>query len=263
MLTTQYRMHRLISDWSSQELYGGRLRPHESVAEHTLGDLIAERKEQGGEGGGENGENGNDGDYGDDDDVLAPLLLLDTSGCGCDEVKGGSGGSSSSSSSRSRDLASSSDSTSNPREAAGAMAHVQRLLRAGAKGIDVGVVAPYSAQVALLRELRAELAQKAKPADPDSAEISSVEISTVDGFQGREKEAIVVSATRSNEAGDVGFLADARRMNVAVTRARRHVCLVCDADCVGKKDAFLKRLVEYFSDNGVHESAQSLLDECE
>ena len=259
MLTTQYRMHRLISDWSSQELYGGRLRPHESVAEHTLGDLIAERKEEEGRGGGGGGEGA--GENGDDEDVLAPLLLLDTSGCGCDEVKGGSttsGGSSSS-----RDLASSSDSTSNPREAVVAMAHVQRLLRAGAKGGDVGVIAPYSAQVALLRELRAELAQRAKPADPDSAEISSVEISTVDGFQGREKEAVVVSATRSNETGDVGFLADARRMNVAVTRARRHVCLVCDADCIGKKDAFLKRLVEYFSENGVHESAQSLLDECE
>ena len=245
MLVTQYRMHRLISDWSSNELYGGKLRPHESVAEHTLGDLIAE------------GEGGDENDDDDDDDVLAPLLLLDTSGCGCDEVKGSSGGSS-------RDPASSSDSTSNPREAAVAMAHVQRLLAAGAKGSDIGVVAPYSAQVALLRELRAELSQRAKPADPDSAEIASVEISTVDGFQGREKEAIVVSATRSNEAGEVGFLADARRMNVAVTRARRHVCLVCDADCVGKKDAFLKRLVEYFSENGVHESAQSLLDElCE
>ena len=261
MLTTQYRMHRLISDWSSQEMYGGRLRPHESVAEHALGDLIAERKGGGGggEGAGENGKNGENDGGGDDDDVLAPLLLLDTSGCGCDEVKG----SSSSSSAGSRDLASSSDSTSNPREAAVAMAHVQRLLKAGARGSDIGVVAPYAAQVALLRELRADLAQKAKPADPDSAEISSVEISTVDGFQGREKEAIVVSATRSNEKGDVGFLADARRMNVAVTRARRHVCLVCDADCVGKKDAFLRRLVEYFSENGVHESAQSLLDECE
>lgn len=253
MLTTQYRMHRLISDWSSQELYGGSLRPDESVAEHTLTDLIAERRSGGGERGGGEGENDGENEDADDDDVLAPLLLLDTSGCGCDEVKGGGG--------ISQDIFSS-DSTSNPREAAVAMAHVQRLLKAGVKGGDCGVIAPYAAQVSLLRELRADLALKSKPADPDSAEISAVEISTVDGFQGREKEAIVVSATRSNESGEVGFLADARRMNVAVTRARRHVCLVCDADCVGK-DAFLRRLVEYFSDNGVHESAQSLLDECE
>jgi len=254
MLTTQYRMHRLISDWSSRELYGGRLQPHESVAEHTLGDLIAERRGEQNENA-ENDENDDDDDDDDYDDVLSPLLLLDTSGCGCDEIKG-TGSSDSFSSS-------SSDSTSNPREAAVAMAHVRRLLRAGARGADVGVVAPYSAQVALLRELRAELASEEKPADPDSAEITHVEISTVDGFQGREKEAVVVSATRSNAGGEVGFLADARRMNVAVTRARRHACLVCDADCVGKKDAFLKRLVEYFSENGVHESAQSLLDECE
>ena len=72
----------------------------------------------------------------------------------------------------------------------------------------------------------------------------------MDGFQGREMEAVVLSLVRSNAHGNVGFLAEARRLNVAVTRAKRHVALICDAECVGRKNAFLRRLVEYFAKNG-------------
>lgn len=72
----------------------------------------------------------------------------------------------------------------------------------------------------------------------------------MDGFQGREMEAVVLSLVRSNAHGNVGFLAEARRLNVAVTRAKRHVALICDAECVGRKNAFLRRLVEYFGEHG-------------
>ena len=80
-----------------------------------------------------------------------------------------------------------------------------------------------------------------------------VEVATVDGFQGREKEAIVISAVRSSEGGGggVGFLAEPRRMNVAVTRARRHCALIGDSETCGK-DAFLKRLFDYFEQEGVY-----------
>lgn len=80
-----------------------------------------------------------------------------------------------------------------------------------------------------------------------------------DGFQGREKEAIVISMVRSNAQGQVGFLADSRRMNVAITRARRHCALVCDSETVSH-DAFLKRLVAWFEERGEYASAQELVD---
>lgn len=62
---------------------------------------------------------------------------------------------------------------------------------------------------------------------------------------------------RSNSPGEVGFLADARRMNVAVTRARRHMALVCDSETVSK-DAFLGRLVSYVEQHGHYECAAEL-----
>lgn len=79
---------------------------------------------------------------------------------------------------------------------------------------DVGIVTPYKGQVELLRKMIEESA------------IAGLEINSVDGFQGREKELIIFSAVRSNEFRKVGFLADWRRLNVALTRARRGL-IVC------------------------------------
>ena len=162
------------------------------------------------------------------------LILVDTAGCDMEEHCEEEG-----------------DSTDNPGEAAAVMALVRRLIKSGAaQPEDIGVITPYSAQVGVLRDLRA--------ADDNLAKL---EISTVDGFQGREKEAIIISAVRSNEQGEVGFLSDARRMNVAVTRARRHCCLVCDTETVGRRDAFMQRLVEHFEQHGEYISAAELEDE--
>ena len=76
--------------------------------------------------------------------------------------------------------------------------------------------------------------------------------------QGREKEAIIISMVRCNDAREVGFLSDRRRMNVAVTRARRHCAIVCDSETVSG-DAFLARLVKYFEAHGEYASAAELL----
>ena len=79
---------------------------------------------------------------------------------------------------------------------------------------SIAVIAPYGAQVRLLRE---------------KLPVPGLEIGSVDGFQGREKEAVLLSLVRSNAEGDVGFLADVRRMNVAMTRARRKLLIVGDS----------------------------------
>jgi superfamily I DNA and/or RNA helicase len=94
---------------------------------------------------------------------------------------------------------------------------VRRLLSRGVAARDVAVITPYLAQVRLLRDaLRGEVD-------------AGLEVDTVDGFQGREKEAVVVDLVRSNDDGEIGFLADTRRMNVALTRARRFLLVVGDS----------------------------------
>lgn len=108
----------------------------------------------------------------------------------------------------------------------------QELFEAGIK--DVAVITPYNAQVELIRGI-----------------VPRAEVSSVDGFQGREKDAVVISMVRSNSNQDVGFLQDFRRLNVAITRAKMLVCLIMDCDTVGSKKspAFLQHLCEYFSTN--------------
>jgi superfamily I DNA and/or RNA helicase len=113
-------------------------------------------------------------------------------------------------------------SLSNPGQAARVAAEVRRLLGRGLAAAQISVIATYRAQVGLLSELLAEEVR------------AGLEIATVDGFQGRENEAVVVDLVRSNERGDIGFLADTRRMNVALTRARRLLLVVGDSATIGE-----------------------------
>ncbi|CEG64601.1 hypothetical protein RMATCC62417_01544 [Rhizopus microsporus] len=124
--------------------------------------------------------------------------------------------------------------------------HVKALLEEGLQEDQIGIITPYAFQVSKLRrEIREHW--------------PGIEIGTVDGFQGREKEAVILSLVRSNEMGEVGFLAEKRRLNVAMTRAKRHLCVICDSDTLlgnkgggstlNRNDAgSLKRWIEWLSD---------------
>ena len=142
-----------------------------------------------------------------------PLRFFDTAGSSCDERAETDGSS--------RD---------NPGEAEIVAKQVAELLAAGLPASDIAVITPYSAQARLLRELIA---------DP------ALEIDTVDGFQGREKEAVVISLVRSNSTGELGFLADTRRLNVALTRARRKLIVIGDSSTLANHELFLRLLNFY------------------
>lgn len=103
--------------------------------------------------------------------------------------------------------------------------------------IDVGLISPYKAQVQYLRQL---LTRDAffKPFRP------LITVNTVDGFQGQERDVILISLVRANEEGQIGFLNDLRRMNVAITRARMKLIILGDASTL-TKHAFYKKLYEY------------------
>ena len=103
------------------------------------------------------------------------------------------------------------------------------------ESIDVGVISPYRAQVRHLRSLL-------KRTIGDKALRRQVSINTVDGFQGQERDVIIVSLVRSNENGDIGFLRDLRRINVAMTRARMKLIIIGDSATLCKGHPFYRKL---------------------
>ncbi len=144
-----------------------------------------------------------------------PLVFLDSAGRGWEEER-----------------AADDPSTRNPGQAERVAAELRRLLRRGLAPAQAAVITPYDAQARLLRALLAEERQR------------GLEIGTVDGFQGREKEAVLVDLVRSNPDRELGFLADIRRMNVALTRAKRFLLVVGDSATLAGHpyyDAFLRR----------------------
>ena len=103
--------------------------------------------------------------------------------------------------------------------------------------VDVGVISPYRAQVQYLRSL-IKATPELKPFR------RAITINTVDGFQGQERDIVLISLVRSNAAGDIGFLKDLRRMNVAITRARMKVIILGDVKTL-TRHPFYKRLWDY------------------
>lgn len=77
-----------------------------------------------------------------------------------------------------------------------------------------------------------------------------LELGSVDGFQGREKEAVIVSTVRSNSEHEVGFLGEKRRLNVAMTRPKRHLCIVGDSDTISKYVCSISQHLRVFHHTG-------------
>lgn len=209
LLATQYRMNSKIQNFSSKELYGGELVAHDSVKDHLLADL---------------------GKVDRTDDTSEPLVFFDTAGSEMREAM-----ESASSDEAKADWEA--NSKFNENEVEICVQHIRKLIEEGnVQQSDIGIVSPYNGQVA---RLRAAL----KDVYPD------LEIASVDSYQGREKEAIIVSLVRSNEEGEVGFLSESRRLNVAITRARRHLFIVGDSETLSR-NKFLKKLCDYAQDEG-------------
>lgn len=149
----------------------------------------------------------------------SPLMFVDTAGASWDE-----------------ELEPDGESRLNTQEGRLVLQLAERLCAAGLEPASIAIIAPYAAQVRWLRE---HCSQRA------------IEIDTVDGFQGREKEAMLISLVRSNSTGEIGFLADTRRMNVALTRARRKLIVIGDSATLGGHP-FYAQLLEYFEQHGAY-----------
>jgi hypothetical protein len=128
------------------------------------------------------------------------------------------------------------------------------LVNSGIRPDQIGVITPYNGQLELLRHMLLNTEDECNTRKETSLfkqpilhiSLEGIEIRTVDGFQGGEKECIILSLVRSNLRREVGFLADDRRINVAVTRARRQLTVICDSDTCSSHP-FLSGLISHIS----------------
>ena len=105
-------------------------------------------------------------------------------------------------------------------------------ITAGVDVDDIGIISPYADQVKIMQEK------------------TDVEVKTIDGFQGREKEIIIISTVRSNDWGNIGFLSDLRRLNVAITRSKRKLIIIGNKETL-KNNPTYSRLIEFVEDENL------------
>ena len=113
--------------------------------------------------------------------------------------------------------------------------------------ISVGIISPYKEQRDWLKDNISEF-------ELNTSKISSLSIKTIDGFQGEERDVIYISLVRSNEKQEIGFLNDLRRMNVAITRARKKLVVIGDSSTIGASK-FYNSFLEYCEKNGIYRTA--------
>jgi superfamily I DNA and/or RNA helicase len=178
-------------------------------------------------------------DINSDADILTqPIELIDTAGCSFDEVQNPE-----------------TLSLSNPGESGLLFKHLNILLeqyqRSEKPSISIGIISPYKEQVGLLSE-------KLKEEEFNSALVRSISVKTIDGFQGEERDVIYISLVRSNGEGEIGFLSDIRRMNVALTRAKKKLVVIMDTSTIANHP-FYKSFTEYCEKNNFYKSAWEFL----
>lgn len=120
--------------------------------------------------------------------------------------------------------------------------------------LDVGVISPYKVQVQYLRQLikRSEVLKPIR---------QYISVNTVDGFQGQERDIILISLVRSNDNGQIGFLSDLRRMNVAMTRARMKLIIIGSHETLAHH-AFYRKLYGYVKDSAGMTTVEERSDDC-
>ena len=168
-----------------------------------------------------------------------PLLFVDTAGCGFEELYEGT-------------------SISNPEEARFLLKHLLQFV-GGLKLIyakndfpTVAVISPYKHQVELLKELVRSSTELGEVLD-------SITVNTIDSFQGQERDAVYISMVRSNTDNIIGFLSDVRRMNVAMTRARKKLVVIGDSATISQHN-FYAGFIEYAQKQDAYKSAWEYSD---
>ena len=200
MLREQYRMNEKIMEWSNSKFYGNKLKANEKVKNWKLEEINST----------------------EDEEIGNVLIFYDT--CGFDlwesETEGNDQGNTGI-----HDKLFVEHSKFNEGEAQVALDHYKNLITAGLDGNRVALISPYSAQVSLLQDHFSTTENEFNP-----------EINSIDGFQGREKDVIILSLVRSNTEGSVGFLNELRRINVALTRAKRQLVVIGDSGTLSRSD---------------------------
>lgn len=169
----------------------------------------------------------------------APLEFVDTAGCGFDEKQDGT-------------------STTNPEEAAMLLKHLARLVGELSTRYNrhnfpsVAVISPYKQQVAVLSELMVHVTEL-------KLWSAHIAVNTIDSFQGQERDVVYLSMVRSNADGTIGFLNDIRRMNVAMTRARKKLVITGDSATLSQLP-FYAALIAYAEKHNAYHSAWEYMD---
>jgi len=160
----------------------------------------------------------------------SPISFVDTAGCGFEEVK-----------------LEGKKSLSNPEEFSILMKHLSETITTNDDIQTIGIISPYKRQVLYMKENYDSENDLGK-------NNSKTRISTIDGFQGQECDVIYISLVRSNQKNEIGFLKDYRRLNVAITRAKKKLVLVGDSATLSSNPMY-KRMIEFIEQFGGYQSA--------